>query len=95
MSTFKPNGRRFRILQRDEFQCRYCGRRARDGVRLEVDHIVPRARGGSDNDDNLVTACHECNSGKSDLECMEMYHQRMEREFMELSAHFLPKGGPD
>jgi hypothetical protein len=54
---------RFRILARDNFTCRYCGRFA-PNVELEVDHIVPQALGGDDDPDNLVTACHDCNNGK-------------------------------
>lgn len=56
---------RFRILHRDQFTCRYCG--ARPGAELlEVDHLVPRSRGGSDHECNLVTACKTCNRRKSD-----------------------------
>lgn len=54
---------RFRILQRDRFRCQYCGRAAPD-VDLHVDHVVPVARGGGNDDENLVTACQECNLGK-------------------------------
>lgn len=49
---------RFRILQRDNFTCQYCGRKA-PAVVLEVDHVVPRANGGSGRATNLITACHE------------------------------------
>ncbi len=35
-------------------------------VVLEVDHVQPVASGGQNNDDNLVTACFDCNRGKSD-----------------------------
>lgn len=55
---------RFEIFKRDSFQCRYCGRCAPD-VMLQVDHVVPVARGGTDEPLNLVTACAECNSGKA------------------------------
>ena len=56
---------RFRILHRDQFACRYCG--CRPGCdSLEVDHLVPRSRGGSDDAANLVAACKTCNSRKSD-----------------------------
>lgn len=55
---------RLRILRRDGFRCVYCGRTAADS-RLEVDHIVPRAAGGGHEDTNLVTACRDCNQGKS------------------------------
>jgi hypothetical protein len=57
---------RFEVFRRDNFQCRYCGRSAMAGAVLEVDHVEPRARGGSDSAANLVTACEQCNSGKSD-----------------------------
>jgi len=57
---------RFAILNRDNFTCQYCGRNPTDdGVKLEVDHINPRANNGSDDPTNLVTACEDCNKGKS------------------------------
>lgn len=55
---------RFEILRRDNHACRYCGRCAPD-VKLQVDHVVPETLGGSDDPSNLVTACADCNSGKS------------------------------
>jgi hypothetical protein len=58
---------RFLVLQRDGFRCRYCGRGPEDGTVLHVDHVVPKAQGGRDDMDNLVTACRECNLGKSDV----------------------------
>lgn len=54
---------RFRVLSRDHFTCRYCGRSA-PVVVLEVDHIHPHSLGGTNDFDNLVTACHDCNNGK-------------------------------
>ena len=59
--------KRFEILQRDRFRCQYCGASANETT-LEVDHIVPVSKGGSDDDSNLITACWECNSGKSATE---------------------------
>lgn len=52
-----------RILARDGHRCLYCGRSSRETV-LEVDHIVPRSKGGSNADTNLITACRDCNLGK-------------------------------
>lgn len=54
---------RFLILRRDGFTCQYCGKKPPE-VSLEVDHIVPRSKGGSDDDGNLITACFDCNRGK-------------------------------
>lgn len=57
--------KRFAVLHRDGFTCSYCGRRP-PRVVLHVDHIEPRAKGGSDDEDNLLAACIDCNQGKSD-----------------------------
>lgn len=56
---------RFEVFHRDWFTCQYCGRQAPDAV-LEVDHRTPHSAGGTDHPDNLLTACWDCNSGKSD-----------------------------
>ena len=55
---------RFEIFKRDDFQCRYCGRRSPEVV-LEVDHIVPACDGGDDDLMNLATSCWACNRGKA------------------------------
>jgi hypothetical protein len=54
---------RFEIFKRDAFTCRYCGSKSPEAI-LEVDHVIPRVGGGSDDADNLVTACYACNRGK-------------------------------
>lgn len=55
---------RFETFKRDDFTCRYCGRKTPEVV-LEVDHIVPKCEGGSDDQINLATSCWECNRGKA------------------------------
>ena len=49
------------VLQRDHRTCQYCGKRNR---RLEVDHVVPKSRGGPYRVSNLITACRDCNQRK-------------------------------
>jgi CRISPR/Cas system Type II protein with McrA/HNH and RuvC-like nuclease domain len=56
---------RFEIFKRDDFTCQYCGRTAEDVI-LEIDHITPVAKGGTNDEMNLVTACFDCNRGKGD-----------------------------
>ena len=63
---------RFSVLARDGFRCQYCGRTPEDNVKLEVDHIFPRIFGGSDDMNNLITACQECNLGKKDYILVNM-----------------------
>lgn len=55
---------RYEVLRRDDHTCRYCGAKAPD-VEITVDHVVPKALGGSDDPSNLVAACRDCNSGKT------------------------------
>jgi len=51
------------ILRRDGYKCSYCGR---GDLTLTIDHIVPKARGGIDSWDNLISACTKCNNKKGD-----------------------------
>lgn len=57
---------RFEVFKRDGFKCAYCGKTP-PAVTLEVDHIDPKSNGGGDNMENLITACFDCNRGKSDI----------------------------
>lgn len=59
-----PKRLRFEVLRRDNHTCRYCGRAAPD-VKLHIDHVVPVILGGGDEPANLVTACSDCNGGKT------------------------------
>ena len=56
---------RFEVLARDGYHCRYCGASASE-TPLHVDHIVPVVEGGTNELGNLITACRDCNLGKSD-----------------------------
>lgn len=85
---------RFEVFKRDGFTCQYCGRSAPDVI-LEVDHIEPVAAGGSDNIMNLITACRDCNRGKSKVKlsddavirkqkamCDDLNEKRIQMEMM-------------
>jgi 5-methylcytosine-specific restriction endonuclease McrA len=54
---------RLNVYARDESTCQYCGRRfARS--ELNLDHVIPRSRGGSTNWENVVCSCVPCNLRK-------------------------------
>lgn len=56
---------RFEVFKKDDYKCRICGVSAKDeGVKLEVDHKIPKAKGGTDHISNLWTLCFKCNRGK-------------------------------
>lgn len=85
---------RFEVFKRDEFTCRYCGRKP-PAVILNVDHIVPVVEGGGDEISNLATSCFDCNSGKSgvplgqlpqpvaDLRAQMVEREEQERAYIE------------
>lgn len=56
---------RYEILKRSKFHCELCGISA-DKKALEVDHILPRNKGGSDDQSNLQALCYSCNAMKQD-----------------------------
>ena len=51
------------LMLRDDHQCQYCGKspNVRD---LNLDHVLPRSRGGGDTWENLVVSCRACNLKK-------------------------------
>lgn len=57
---------RFEILKRDNYRCQMCGVTAKDGAALEIDHIMPVSKGGTNDAGNLQVLCRDCNAGKSD-----------------------------
>ncbi len=54
---------RFNIYARDDNTCQYCGRRFRRSE-LNLDHVVPRSRGGTTTWENVVCSCVPCNLRK-------------------------------
>ena len=60
-----------RLLVKYDYRCAYCGMQ---GVPFELDHQVPRSRGGSSRASNLVLACHDCNQAKGNLTAAEFGH---------------------
>ena len=57
-----------KILERDDYVCRYCGLDGRAGfenaLAMRVDFVVPRARKGKKDPSNLVACCTPCNTIK-------------------------------
>jgi 5-methylcytosine-specific restriction endonuclease McrA len=49
------------VFARDGHRCQYCGSAAEN-----IDHVIPRSRGGAHTWDNVVAACRPCNTRKRD-----------------------------
>ena len=53
------------VFHRDGRRCTYCGTARAE--RYELDHIIPRSRGGTNRVSNLVASCHGCNVAKGNM----------------------------
>jgi 5-methylcytosine-specific restriction endonuclease McrA len=57
-----------RVLERDQFCCRYCGLDGRasfeNALVMGVDFVIPRAKKGHKSEPNLVACCRPCNTLK-------------------------------
>ncbi len=82
----------FHVFYRDHFRCRYCGRTPADNVKLTIDHVYPKSKGGGSGKINLVTTCQHCNSRKSDrvwpkdrIKEVMLQNRRLQSEAKELN----------
>jgi hypothetical protein len=94
-----PSQKRLAISRANEC-CEYCGSKSRfSAAPFSVEHVIPRAAGGTDDPDNLALACGGCNGHKCDSakgtdpvtgRDVSLYHPRRERwaEHFAWSADF-------
>lgn len=63
------------VLKRDAFSCQRCGvaYNARSSSKLEVHHVIPKARGGNDFSTNLITLCVTCHDSETWFEHVRAY----------------------
>lgn len=52
------------LFDRDDYRCQYCGNHF-EAAHLNMDHVIPRDRGGRTSWENIVTSCIKCNSRKA------------------------------
>ena len=57
------SSRRKAVLHRDNYTCQCCGKR---NCQLQTHHIIYRSRGGTDDENNMITLCKECHKGIHD-----------------------------
>ena len=68
MSKSISINKRLRILERDNYTCQICGKKVKgidsqtyDDDSHNIDHIIPKSKGGTDSYDNLRVLCRKCN----------------------------------
>jgi diadenosine tetraphosphate (Ap4A) HIT family hydrolase/5-methylcytosine-specific restriction endonuclease McrA len=67
---YVPGTQRYEVLKRARYRCELCGVSAEHKA-LEVDHIIPRNKGGTDDTSNLQALCYSCNATKRDRDDMD------------------------
>ncbi len=65
------------LLEKWQRHCAYC---KAAGVPLEVEHIIPKSRGGTNRVSNLTIACHGCNQDKGDRTAAEFGHPEVQAQ---------------
>jgi diadenosine tetraphosphate (Ap4A) HIT family hydrolase len=78
---YVPGSVRYEVLKRAKYRCELCGVHEEHAA-LHVDHILPRANGGSDDLSNFQALCMTCNTNKRDRDdtdfrgVLETYKER-------------------
>jgi len=65
------------LLEKWKRKCVYC---KKTGLKLEVEHIIPKSRGGSNRVDNLTISCRKCNLKKGNKTAEEFGHPRIQEQ---------------
>ena len=73
------------VFSRSNGKCSYCGKQAQ-----EIDHIVPRSKGGTNSVNNLTATCRACNEKKSNLS-LKAFGKLMNKDYSHLEPKKLPK----
>ena len=65
------------LLEKWGRKCAYC---SKIDVPLEIEHIIPKSRGGSDRVSNLTISCHECNEEKGNRTAEEFGYPEIQKQ---------------
>ena len=65
------------LVEKFQYRCAYCGK---GGTPFELDHMLPKSRGGSERISNLALACHDCNHAKGKQTAAEFGHPEVEAQ---------------
>ena len=68
------------LAEKFNHRCCYCGIEQGQRRKFEVEHIVPKSRGGSNRISNLAWSCHECNQEKGNMTAEEYGHPEVQEQ---------------
>tara|TARA_B100001250_G_scaffold8812_3_gene7602 strand:+ start:263 stop:616 length:354 start_codon:yes stop_codon:yes gene_type:complete len=79
---------------RDRYKCVYCARDLKnnfyDWMLIEIDHVIPKSKNGSDNPENIVTSCRVCNRFKG-IYLPQNYKSLSRNELIEDIKNYIKK----
>ena len=78
------------VFARDEWRCQYCGSAAEN-----LDHVLPRSRGGLHVWENVVAACRRCNAKKEDRTPAEVGFRLARHPYAPRDGFHLTMGQPE
>jgi 5-methylcytosine-specific restriction endonuclease McrA len=78
------------VFARDAWACQYCGAQAEN-----LDHVIPRSRGGEHRWENVVAACRRCNAKKEDRTPVEAGFRLARAPFAPRDGFHLTLGHPE
>jgi len=76
-----------RLLDRQRYCCYYCDARFTNLLDMEVEHVMPAARGGNNSKGNIVLACRICNRAKSIRTVMEFRLNKVKHNHLSQKKH--------
>src|SRR5262245_32005572 len=82
---------RYEVLRRAGFRCDLCGISAEERA-LEVDHILPRRHGGTDDISNLQALCYKCNANKGARDDSDLRSVRESMAYLSAGCIFCDLG---
>lgn len=67
--TTQKKQKLLKLVRDQNYKCFYCGEKGKGSIFSDflIEHIIPRSKGGTSDDTNLVASCWLCNSLKTDL----------------------------
>lgn len=84
--------RRIELYQQQVMKCPYCGEtikteHVKRNVEVEIEHVIPRSRGGGDGNENRLLVHLNCNRNKRDLTIREFLGERFD-QLLQHMRHF-------
>jgi ATP adenylyltransferase len=84
---------RYEVLKRAGGRCELCGLSVEERA-IEIDHIIPRKHGGSDETTNLQALCYRCNANKGARDATDFRRIREDLGYREQGCIFCELSGP-